>query len=104
MGSLIGSEVPQAYPGTTRGLSLSDVTNRSTAQVSALADTCGSQAGLDLADRPEARPSSLLTTDPVTVPSWSRAIADNIPAPPRIPTLLIQGLDDPVILPGSNAT
>lgn len=46
----------------------------------------------------------MLSSDPVAIPSWSSAVAENIPPPPTIPTLLVQGLDDPAVLPGSNAT
>ncbi len=46
----------------------------------------------------------MLSSEPVAIPSWSSAIAENIPPPPTIPTLLVLGLDDPVVLPGSNAT
>jgi pimeloyl-ACP methyl ester carboxylesterase len=103
VGSLIGSEVLLAYPDTYKGLTLSGVTNRSTAKVSTLANKCVSAAGLDLLVSQKLGGSPLLSKDPVTVPSWSTAIAANVPAPPTIPTLLIQGLDDPVVLPGSNA-
>ena len=104
VGSLIGSEVLVSYPTTYPGLSLKDVTTRSAAQVSALANKCVSSAGLDLLLTQLVGGSSLLTADPVTVPSWSGPIDANIPAPTTVPTLLIQGLDDPVVIPGSNAT
>lgn len=104
VGSLIGSEVLLAYPDTYPGLSLAAVTKRSAAQVGALADKCVSAAGLSLLVGQKLGGSPLLSSDPVAIPSWSRAIAANIPPPPTIPTLLVQGLDDPVVLPGSNAT
>ena len=104
VGSLIGSEVMVSYPAAYPGLSLAAVTKHSTSQVEALADKCVSDAGLDLLISQKLGGSPLLTADPVAIPSWANAIAANVPPPPTLPTLLIQGLDDPVVLPGSNAT
>jgi pimeloyl-ACP methyl ester carboxylesterase len=36
-------------------------------------------------------------------PAWRAALEANTPPVPTVPTLLVQGTDDPVVLPGSNA-
>jgi pimeloyl-ACP methyl ester carboxylesterase len=42
--------------------------------------------------------------DPLTSASWTQQFEANSPPPPTVPTLLVQGTEDTVVLPGSNVT
>ena len=102
-GSLIGSEVLVAFPSAYPGLTLGDVTSRSATTVRALANRCILTAAIDIAASKAIGGSPLLDRNPLELPRWRAALAAITPRAPSIPTLLIQGTDDPVVLPGTNA-
>lgn len=102
-GSLIGSEILVAYPATYPGLHLNTVTARSPAVLSALANKCVLPAAVDIAVAKALGRSPLLDRDPLKVPGWGTAFQVNTPPVPTVPTLLVQGTADPIVLPGSTA-
>jgi pimeloyl-ACP methyl ester carboxylesterase len=102
-GSLIGAEVLVSYPSTYGDLGTRAVSNRPGASIRALSNKCIVAAAVDIAASKAVGRSSLLTHNPLDVPAWRKTLEENTPPPPRVPTLIIQGLDDPIVLPGSNA-
>jgi pimeloyl-ACP methyl ester carboxylesterase len=104
VGSLIGSEVMVAWPATYPGLKLSAITNDSLAQITTMANTCVAPELIDLTVASKFGGKPLMKVNPLSSPQWSDAFAANSPPPPTVPTLLIQGTKDPIVLPGSNVT
>ena len=102
-GSLIGSEVLISYPATYPGLHLSSVTSSSSDQVATLANKCVLPAALDIVVSKALGGSPLLSRDPLGLAAWGAALRANTPPVPAVPTLLVQGTADPIVLPGSNA-
>ena len=104
IGSLIGSEVLATWPGTYPGLKLSDITNSSPGQISKMAAACveAELIKLDLGSHLGGKP--LIKTNPLASPQWAAAFAANTPPPPPLPVLLIQGTNDPIVLPGATVT
>ena len=102
-GSLIGAEVLVSYPDTYGDLRLTTVSSRSADSVAALANRCLTQAAIDIVISKVFGRSSLLSRNPEVDGSWRAAISANTPPVPQIPTLIIQGLTDPIVLPGTNA-
>ena len=102
-GSLIGAEVLISYPATYPQLHLSDVTSRSASAVSTLADRCVMTAVLDIVASKVVGSGSLLDRNPLSQPGWRSVLAGNVPPAPTIPTMIIQGTADPIVLPGTNA-
>ena len=103
-GSLIGAEVLVSYPSSYPGLLAAQVSARSTADITGLATACVQRAAIDIVVASAFGGSSLLDKDPLRIPAWARAISANTPPPPDIPTMIVQGLADPIVLPGSTAT
>ena len=102
-GSLIGAEVLVSYPASYPDLRADEVSARSMADITGLAHACVVRAAVDLVVASAFGRSSLLDKDPLRIPAWSRSIAANTPPPPDIPTIIVQGLADPIVLPGSTA-
>ena len=102
-GSLIGAEVLVSFPATYPQLRLADVTDRSTSQISSLANRCIMSAALDIVASKALGDGSLLDRNPLTQPGWRDVLAANAPPAPTIPTLIVQGTEDPIVLPGTNA-
>jgi pimeloyl-ACP methyl ester carboxylesterase len=101
-GSLIASEVLVAFPSAYPGLNVNTVSSWSSGTIADAANKC-IEAGLaDLAVSHFFGEHMLLSKDPLTVPSWATALTNSIPPSPTIPTYLSQGLNDPLVLPGSN--
>jgi pimeloyl-ACP methyl ester carboxylesterase len=104
VGSLIGAEVavawPVAYPAARPGPVVSDDLD-----AAAVAEKCIERGLIDLELR-SVFGQQMFRVDPMTVPAWRAAAAANTPAPPAstVPTLVIQGLKDPVVLPRTTAT
>ena len=102
-GSLIGAEVLVSYPATYPTLALRDVSTRSPAQVAGLAGRCIVSALVDIAASKVVGAGPLIDHNPLDEPGWRAALQANTPGPPSIPTLIVQGTDDPIVLPGTNA-
>ena len=102
-GSLIGAEVLVAYPSTYPTLRLRDVTSRPQKRIAELADRCIIPAMLDIVASKVVGGGPLLDHNPLTEPGWRAALMANTPPTPSIPTLIVQGTDDPIVLPGTNA-
>jgi pimeloyl-ACP methyl ester carboxylesterase len=104
VGSLIGSEVMVAWPATYPNLQLSAITNDSSAQIAAMANTCVAPELIDLTVASKFGAKPLMKVNPLSSQPWADAFAANSPPPPSVPTLVIQGTKDPIVLPGSNVT
>jgi len=102
-GSLIGAEVLVSFPHTYPGLKLSSITHRPAEKVVALADRCIVSAAIDIAAAKVVGEGPLIDRNPLDDPRWRAALASNTPPVPTVPTLLVQGTDDPIVLPGTNA-
>ena len=102
-GSLIGAEVLVSVPHTYPDLRLSAVTSRSKAKIDALAGRCIMSAAIDIAAAKVVGAGPLLDRNPLDDPAWRAALSSNTPPTPTIPTLIVQGTDDPVVLPGTTS-
>ena len=101
-GSLIGAEVLVSFPETYPKLRLDTITSRSPAQIATLANKCIETAALDIVASKAIGVGPLIDRNPLTQPRWRAALAANTPPPPSIPTLIVQGTADPIVLPGTN--
>jgi pimeloyl-ACP methyl ester carboxylesterase len=104
VGSLIGSEVLLSWPTTYPGLSTAGISDASVATLQATADQCIKQAGVGLLVKSKLGGKPFFDKDPLTSASWTQQFEANSPPPPTVPTLLVQGTEDTVVLPGSNVT
>jgi pimeloyl-ACP methyl ester carboxylesterase len=102
-GSLIGAEVLVSFPHTYPDLKLSSITHRPAEKVVALADRCIQSAAIDIVAAKVVGEGPLIDRNPLDDPRWRAALASNTPPVPTVPTLLVQGTDDPIVLPGTNA-
>jgi alpha-beta hydrolase superfamily lysophospholipase len=102
-GSLIGAEVLVAYPDAYPDLNLKSVTARQADQVRSLAYRCIKAAAIDIVASKATGQGSLLSHDPLDTPAWAERLAANTPAPTDVPTLVVQGTEDPIVLPGTTA-
>jgi hypothetical protein len=103
VGSLIGSEVLVAWPVTYQGLSVSAVSTASATHIRTLAFRCVAQAAIALKIKSLFGGTDLFDRNPLDVQAW-RAVAEaNSPAPPTVPTLVVQETTDGVVLAGSTA-
>jgi pimeloyl-ACP methyl ester carboxylesterase len=104
-GSLIGSETLVAWPYTYRDVRAGAVTDQSEDTYRGIADHC-LIAGLIDAEIRDLIGEQLFSENPVRAPAWrAAAIRNTPPAPsPSSPTFVVQGLADPIVLPGSTAT
>ena len=86
------------------GLNYSDITNSSPGQISKMAAACveAELIKLDLGTHLGGKP--LIKTNPLASPQWAATFAANTPPPPPLPVLLIQGTNDPIVLPGATVT
>ncbi|MGO9027318.1 MAG: lipase family protein [Acidimicrobiales bacterium] len=104
VGSLIGSEVLLSWPATYPGLSTSGISRASVGTLQGTADQCIKQGGEDLLVKSKLGGEPFFDKDPLTSAAWTRQFEANSPPPPTVPTLLVQGTQDTVVLPGSNVT
>jgi pimeloyl-ACP methyl ester carboxylesterase len=102
-GSLISSEVLDTWPASYPGLSISAVSARSAVEVQRIASRCVEVGAADLAIGGALGASPVLSRNPDALPSWHRAFVANTPQPSSVPTLVVQGTADPIVLPGSTA-
>ena len=104
IGSLIGSEVLANLARHLPGPELLDITNSFSGQISKMAAACveAELIKLDLGSHLGGKP--LIKTNPLASPQWAAAFAANTPPPPPLPVLLIQGTNDPIVLPGATVT
>ena len=103
-GSLIASEVLVSFPAAYPGLHDASISSHSSEEITATANKCIEAGFIDLAVSHFFGESSLLSSNPLNTPAWAAALTANVPPPPTIPAYLVQGTDDPLVLPGSNAT
>ena len=102
-GSLIGSEVLVGWPAAYPGLDVNDVWRSSGGDYEVMADRCIEEDLIDVEIRNLLGQAPLFFKNPMTVPAWRDIAVANVPPPPTAtPTLLVQGLADPLVLPGSN--
>jgi pimeloyl-ACP methyl ester carboxylesterase len=102
VGSLIGSEIFASWPGAYPNLKLPEVTNASLAKITKMANECVAPELIKLTISSKLGGASLIKTNPLSSAAWRAAFEANTPPPPTVPTLLIQGTKDPIVLPGSN--
>lgn len=103
-GSLIASEALVGWPAASPDLDVRAVWDPSGGNYRKIAQKCIAGALIDLEVEHLLGGSPLLSVDPTTVPGWKQAVSDNIaPLPLQVPTFVAQGLDDPLVLPGSTA-
>ena len=102
-GSLIGAEVLVGWPDAYPGLDVNAVWKSSGGDYKTMADRCIEEDLIDVEIRNLLGQAPLFSKNPMTVPSWRDVAVANVPpAPTAVPTLLVQGLADPLVLPGSN--
>ena len=103
VGTLIGAEVLHAWPTAYPGLDPSLVSTASPARITRLAEGCLSQVAGRLALTKIFGSRPIFDRNPAGSAPWRAAIAANTPAPPAVPTLVVQETTDGVVLAGSNA-
>jgi pimeloyl-ACP methyl ester carboxylesterase len=104
VGSLIGSEVLLSWPTTYPGLSTAGISDASVATLQTTADQFIKQAGVELLVKNKLGGKPFCDKDPLRSTLWTQQFEANSPPPPTIPTLLVQGTEDTVVLPGPNVT
>jgi pimeloyl-ACP methyl ester carboxylesterase len=103
-GSLIGSEVLVAWPKSYPNLDVDAVWSPDNGNYRNIAYKCIIAGLIDVKLRSLFGESPLFRKDPIGVPSWRDVAVANIPPLPTTgPVLLVQGLADPLVLPGTNA-
>ncbi len=104
VGSLIGSEVLLSWPTTYPTLTTSSISGASVGMLQGIADTCIQQEAEDQLLKSKLGGKPLFDRNPLTSPAWTLQLQANSPPPPTVPTLLVQGTEDTVVLPGTNVT
>jgi pimeloyl-ACP methyl ester carboxylesterase len=100
-GSVVGIEVLRGYPAAYRDLDPNVISRWPQARIARVADQCLLLGILDVAVADLIGFGHPLKVNPMTDPAWARALTENIPPVPSVPTYVVQGMDDPLVLPGS---
>jgi pimeloyl-ACP methyl ester carboxylesterase len=102
-GSVVAVEVLRSFPAAYPGLDPNVISRWPQHRIADVADQCLLAGLVDIALRNTLGFGLPLKVDPMSVPAWATAIDANQAPLPVVPTYLVQGMDDPLVLPGSNA-
>ena len=102
-GSVVGLEVLRGYPAAYPDLNPNVVSNWPQARIARVANQCLLLGALDVVISDLIGLGHPLRMNPMTNASWAQALNLNVPPTPSVPTYVVQGMDDPLVLPGSTS-
>lgn len=106
VGWVIGAEVMRSWPLRYPELPVNEIlTTPAQKNYNRLAQECIKDAGIEAEIRMKAFNENFFSVNPIDIPAWGAALADQTPPPlpVEMPLLLIQGTADEVVLPQPNA-
>jgi hypothetical protein len=104
-GSLIATEALVGWPAAYPDLDVAPLWNRDAGNYRTIANKCIVAGLIDLEVRHLLGSKPIMKVNPLTLPAWHTVVtANTAPLPLSAPTYIAQGLDDPLVLPGSTAT